>query len=54
MVKLFVPTTAEPESEVQTKPFSALTVPCSTKVKKPAALAPVAKSTALAGDAPTT
>ena len=54
MVRLLVPTTAEPESDVQTKPLSAFTVPCSTKVKKPAALDPAAKSAALAGVDPTT
>ena len=35
---------------VQTKPLSAFTVPCSTKVNIPAASAPAAKSSALAGD----
>ena len=53
-MRLLVPTTADPESDVQTKPLSAFTVPFSTKVKKPAALAPVAKSAALAGEEPTT
>ena len=54
MVRLFVPTTAEPEFDVHTKPLSAFTVPCSTKVKKPAAFAPAAKSSAQAGEDPTT
>ena len=45
--RLFVPTTADPVSEVQVNPFSALTVPCSTKTKAPAALAPVGKSSVL-------
>ena len=52
--KLFVPTTADPLLEVQTKPISALVDPCSTKVNAPAASAPVAKSSALTGVSPTT
>jgi hypothetical protein len=52
--KLFVPTTADPLFEVQTKPISALVDPCSTKENAPAASAPVAKSSALAGVSPTT
>ena len=38
--RLFVPTTADPLLEVQTKPISALVDPCSTKVNAPAASAP--------------
>ena len=39
-----VPTTAEPLSFVQTKPASALMVPCSMKVNAPAALLPTGMS----------
>jgi len=49
-----VPVTAEPLLLVHTKPLSALVVPCSMKTKTPAASAPEAKSTALAGEDPTT
>ena len=43
--RLFVPTVAV--SVVQTNPISAFVEPCSTKVKAPAAFAPVARSSDL-------
>ena len=46
-------TTADPLSELQTKALSPFTVPDSTKVNAPAASAPAAKSSTLAGEDPT-
>jgi hypothetical protein len=48
-VKVLVPTTSDPISELQTQPESAFTVPLSINIKLPATEAPDWKSVALVG-----